>query len=107
MTISFGQSRTSRRTSCPETRGPTRSERHCSSVYVVVHAEHRTPRRAHEQQLEVLPLSKFAMRPLRRGGLVLGFAAVEPARTRNAVPQLRKIIDSLDPGRERPIRIHR
>jgi GntR family transcriptional regulator/MocR family aminotransferase len=51
-------------------------------------------RRAYEQQLEILPLSKFSMRPLRRGGLILGFAAVDPSRTRKAVPQLRRIIDA-------------
>jgi GntR family transcriptional regulator/MocR family aminotransferase len=50
-------------------------------------------RRARERELEILPLSKFAIRPLRRGGLVLGFAAVDPARTRSAVPQLRETID--------------
>jgi GntR family transcriptional regulator/MocR family aminotransferase len=53
-------------------------------------------RRAYEQQLEILPLSKFAMRPLRRGGLVLGFAAANPARTRSAVPRLRAIIDAVE-----------
>jgi hypothetical protein len=52
-------------------------------------------RRAYEQELESLPLSKFAMRPLKRGGLVLGFAAVEPSRTRRAVPRLREILDGM------------
>jgi GntR family transcriptional regulator/MocR family aminotransferase len=52
-------------------------------------------RRAYEQELEILPLSKFAMRPLKRGGLVLGFAAVEPSRTRRAVPRLREILDEV------------
>jgi GntR family transcriptional regulator / MocR family aminotransferase len=50
-------------------------------------------RLAFENQLEMLPLSKFAMRPLRRGGLVLGFAAVDAAQTKRAVPCLRAIID--------------
>jgi GntR family transcriptional regulator / MocR family aminotransferase len=46
-------------------------------------------------QLEMLPLSKFAMRPLRRGGLVLGFAAVDAGQTRRAVPRLREIIEGM------------
>jgi len=57
-------------------------------------------RRAYEQRLEILPLSKFAMRPLRRGGLVLGFAAVTPARTRAAVARLREILDRPEPPGE-------
>jgi GntR family transcriptional regulator/MocR family aminotransferase len=52
-------------------------------------------RAAYDAGLEILPLSKFAIRPLRRGGLVLGFAAVEPTRTRRAVGVLREIVDSL------------
>ena len=50
-------------------------------------------RRAFEQGLEMLPLSKFAIRPLRRGGLVLGFAAVDSLRTKKAVERLRGILD--------------
>ncbi len=49
-------------------------------------------RSAYEAGLEVLPLSKFAIRPLRRGGLVLGFAAVEAGRTRRAVRVLRDVM---------------
>ncbi len=45
--------------------------------------------------MEMLPLSKFAIRPRRRGGLVLGFAAVDSARTRSAVSLLRQIFRSL------------
>jgi GntR family transcriptional regulator/MocR family aminotransferase len=52
-------------------------------------------RAAHDAGLDMLPLSKFAIRPLRRGGLVLGFAAVEPTRTRRAVGVLREVVDSL------------
>jgi GntR family transcriptional regulator/MocR family aminotransferase len=51
-------------------------------------------RAAREKGLEILPLSKFAIRPLRRGGLVLGFAAVDSARTRRAVPRLRAILET-------------
>jgi hypothetical protein len=48
----------------------------------------------------MLPLSKFAMRPLRRGGLVLGFAAVDAGQTRRAVPRLREIIEGMpEPSR--------
>ncbi len=50
-------------------------------------------RMAIEAQLEMLPLSKFSIRPLRRGGLVLGFAAVDAAQTTRAVPRLRAILD--------------
>ncbi|HEX8795911.1 MAG TPA: PLP-dependent aminotransferase family protein [Polyangiaceae bacterium] len=49
-------------------------------------------RSAYDAGLEVLPLSKFAIRPLRRGGLVLGFAAVEASRTRRAVGLLRQVL---------------
>jgi GntR family transcriptional regulator/MocR family aminotransferase len=51
-------------------------------------------RSAREAGLEMLPVSRFAMRPLRRGGLVLGFAAVHPARTRRAIPHLRALLHS-------------
>jgi GntR family transcriptional regulator/MocR family aminotransferase len=55
---------------------------------------------AFENRLEMLPLSKFAMRPLRRGGLVLGFAAVDAGQTRRAVPRLREIIEGMpEPSR--------
>jgi GntR family transcriptional regulator / MocR family aminotransferase len=50
-------------------------------------------RAAFENQLEMLPLSKFAIRPLRWGGLLLGFAAVDAGQTKRAVPRLREIID--------------
>lgn len=50
-------------------------------------------RLAFENQLEMLPLSKFAMRPLRPGGLVLGFAAVDSRQTERAVPRLRAVIE--------------
>ncbi len=51
-------------------------------------------RLAFENQLEMLPLSKFAIRPLRPGGLVLGFAAVDSGQTKRAVPRLRAVIES-------------
>lgn len=38
--------------------------------------------------VELLPLSRYAIRPASRGGLVLGFAAVSEARSRRAVPLL-------------------
>ncbi|HYV64885.1 MAG TPA: PLP-dependent aminotransferase family protein [Myxococcales bacterium] len=47
---------------------------------------------ASEAGIELLPLSRYAMRPSGRGGLVLGFAAVSTARTRKAVPLLRAAI---------------
>ncbi len=42
--------------------------------------------------LEMIPLSRYALRPLQRGGLVLGFGAVSAARSRRAVPTLRSAI---------------
>jgi GntR family transcriptional regulator/MocR family aminotransferase len=52
-------------------------------------------KRARERGIELLPLSRHAIRPPGRGGLVLGFAAVSPARTRKAVPVLRELIDEM------------
>ncbi len=49
--------------------------------------------------VEMAPLSRYALRPLRRGGLVLGFAAVSAARSRRAVPILRAAIDQVRPDR--------
>jgi GntR family transcriptional regulator/MocR family aminotransferase len=51
-------------------------------------------RSAYASGLEMLPLSKFAIRPLRRGGLVLGFAAVDSKRTLRAIPRLRAVLTS-------------
>ena len=47
---------------------------------------------AFQAEVEVLPLSRYAIRPSGRGGLVLGFAAVSAARTRKAVPLLQAAI---------------
>jgi GntR family transcriptional regulator/MocR family aminotransferase len=51
-------------------------------------------RAAREARLEPLPLSKYAVRPLERGGLLLGFAAVSAARTARAVPTLARILEA-------------
>jgi len=48
-------------------------------------------------ELEMIPLSRYALRPLQRGGLVLGFAAVSAARTRRAIPALRSAIQQVRP----------
>jgi GntR family transcriptional regulator/MocR family aminotransferase len=58
-------------------------------------------RMARQARLEPMPLSKYAIRPLERGGLLLGFAAVSPARTRRALPELARILASaaVDNGR--------
>jgi len=48
-------------------------------------------------ELEMIPLSRYALRPLSRGGLVLGFAAVSAARTRRAIPALRSAIQQVRP----------
>jgi GntR family transcriptional regulator/MocR family aminotransferase len=45
--------------------------------------------------LETVALSSFRMRASDDGGLVLGFAAVEPARTRRAVSLLREVLRSV------------
>jgi GntR family transcriptional regulator/MocR family aminotransferase len=42
--------------------------------------------------VELLPLSRYAIRPASRGGMVLGFAAVSAARSRRAVPLLRAAV---------------
>jgi GntR family transcriptional regulator/MocR family aminotransferase len=47
---------------------------------------------ARDLEVDLLPLSRYAMRASGRAGLVLGFAAVSPARTRKAVPLLRAAI---------------
>ena len=46
-----------------------------------------------ELQVEALPLSRYCMTRESRGGLVLGFAAVAPARTQAAVAILREAIE--------------
>ena len=43
--------------------------------------------------VEVLPLNRFARRPLRRDGLLLGFAAVDPVEIRRGVTELAAILD--------------
>jgi GntR family transcriptional regulator/MocR family aminotransferase len=45
--------------------------------------------------LEMIPLSRYALRPLQRGGVVLGFGAVSTARSRRAVPILRSAIEQV------------
>jgi GntR family transcriptional regulator/MocR family aminotransferase len=52
-------------------------------------------RSAREAGLELLPLSKFSIRPLRRGGLVFGFAAVDPVRTKRGVALLREVLKKM------------
>ncbi len=44
-------------------------------------------------EVETIPLSRYAIRPERRGGLVLGFAAVPAARSLRAIPALRSAIE--------------
>jgi GntR family transcriptional regulator/MocR family aminotransferase len=56
-------------------------------------SDRRVTKLAMGMQLEMVPLSWYAIRPAQRGGLVLGFAAVSPARSRRAVPQLRQAIE--------------
>jgi len=51
-----------------------------------------------ERDLEMIPLSRYTLRPLQRGGLVLGFAAVSAARSRRAVPTLRGVIEQVHRG---------
>jgi GntR family transcriptional regulator/MocR family aminotransferase len=46
-------------------------------------------------ELEMIPLSRYALRPLQRGGLVLGFGAVSAARSRRAVSTLRNAIEQV------------
>jgi len=44
-------------------------------------------------EVETIPLSRYAIRPERRGGLVLRFAAVPAARSLRAIPALRSAIE--------------
>src|SRR5262249_49001160 len=46
-----------------------------------------------QRDLEMIPLSRYALRSLQRGGLVLGFPAVSAAGSRRAVPGLRWAIE--------------
>jgi GntR family transcriptional regulator/MocR family aminotransferase len=48
--------------------------------------------------VDLLPLSRYAIRPASRGGLVLGFAAVSAARSRRAVPLLRAALKQVRRG---------
>jgi GntR family transcriptional regulator / MocR family aminotransferase len=48
--------------------------------------------RANREGIGVLPLSAFALEPLRRGGLVLGYGAVPAEETRAAVRRLARAI---------------
>jgi GntR family transcriptional regulator/MocR family aminotransferase len=59
-------------------------------------------RRANEARMEPMPLSKYAIHPLRRGGLLLGFGAVSLGRTRKAVPELARIIETAMRSRNEP-----
>lgn len=45
-------------------------------------------RRASTYDIETLPLSDYAMRPLERGGLVLGYAAAKPEHIRRGMKRL-------------------
>src|SRR5262249_28726390 len=46
-------------------------------------------------ELEMIPVSRYALGPLPRGGLVLGFGAVSAARSRRAVSTLRSAIEQV------------
>jgi GntR family transcriptional regulator/MocR family aminotransferase len=48
---------------------------------------------AQDRGLEVLPLSRFSSRPLTRDGLLLGFAAIEPAEIRRGVKELARALE--------------
>jgi GntR family transcriptional regulator/MocR family aminotransferase len=45
-------------------------------------------------KIELMPLSRYAIEPLERGGLLLGFAAVSLPRSLRAIPALRDIVRS-------------
>jgi len=44
--------------------------------------------------VEVSPLSRYAIRPLRRGGLLLGYAGFPPPALREAVRRLARVLDA-------------
>ncbi len=48
---------------------------------------------AREAGIELMPLSRYAIEPLERDGLLLGFASVTAARSRRALPTLRRLLE--------------
>jgi DNA-binding transcriptional MocR family regulator len=44
--------------------------------------------RAAKHDIEALPISAYASRPLERGGLLLGYAAVSPSEIRAGIKRL-------------------
>ncbi len=54
---------------------------------------------AREAGLELMPLSRYAIEPLERDGLLLGFASVTASRTRRALPTLRRLVQRATPQR--------
>jgi GntR family transcriptional regulator / MocR family aminotransferase len=53
-------------------------------------------RTAAKRGVDVVPLSTFCIRPLRRKGIVLGYSAYEPVRIRSAVIRLCSVLSELD-----------
>jgi GntR family transcriptional regulator/MocR family aminotransferase len=56
-------------------------------------------RAAADRGVETTPLSRYARRPLARGGLQLGFAPVEPSEIRRGVRELARALEGLSSGR--------
>jgi GntR family transcriptional regulator/MocR family aminotransferase len=54
---------------------------------------------AADRGVETTPLSRYARRPLRRAGLQLGFAPVEPRAIRHGVRELARALEGLSSGR--------
>jgi GntR family transcriptional regulator/MocR family aminotransferase len=57
-----------------------------------------TARAAAARSVDVIPLSTFCIRPLRRKGLVLGYSAYEENRIRLAVKQLCAALSRMRPS---------
>jgi GntR family transcriptional regulator/MocR family aminotransferase len=50
---------------------------------------------AAERHVEVVPLSRYARRPMSRSGLQLGFAAVDPIELRRGVCELAAALEQV------------
>jgi GntR family transcriptional regulator/MocR family aminotransferase len=74
-----------------------------TGMYLVAWLNHgiddqATARAAAARGVDVIPLSAFCIRPLRRKGLVLGYSAYEENRIRLAVKQLRAVLSKMRPS---------
>jgi len=55
----------------------------------------RAAKAAAEQDVEVVPLSRYASGHARKDGLILGFAAVDPKEIRRGVAALAAVLEGM------------